>query len=86
VPELLRLLRDIVIPPPGDTGLTGCTGRTDDAATSTAPARPTSAGTPTPIQNHDHNELQLPYQSGFLIPQLSIHARCGWYQRALEWR
>jgi hypothetical protein len=41
VPELLRLLRDTVIPPPGETGLTGCTGRPGHAATSTAPAKPT---------------------------------------------
>ena len=60
VPELLRLLRGIVIPRPGETGCTGCTGRTGDAATSTAPAKPTNAGTPTPRQHHDHNELQLP--------------------------
>ena len=33
VPELLRLLRNIVIPPPGETGTTGCTGRPGDAAT-----------------------------------------------------
>jgi SRSO17 transposase len=30
------------------------------AATSTAPAKPTNAGTPMPRQHHDHNELQLP--------------------------
>ena len=60
VPEMLRLLRDIVIPPPGGTGPTGCTGRPGDAATSTAPAKPTGAGTPTPRQRYDHNELQLP--------------------------
>ncbi len=45
---------------PGATGPTGCTGPPGDAATSTAPARHTSAGTPTPRQHHDHNELQLP--------------------------
>jgi hypothetical protein len=45
----------------GETGPTGCTGPPGDATTSTAPARPTSAGTPTPRQDHDHNELQLPY-------------------------
>jgi hypothetical protein len=60
IPELLRLLRGTVIPPPRETGPTGCTGRTGAAATSTAPARPTIAGTPTPRQHHDHNELQLP--------------------------
>ena len=48
VPELLWLLRDHVIPPPGETGPTGCTGRTGAAATSTAPAKPTNAGTPPP--------------------------------------
>jgi hypothetical protein len=41
---------------------TGCTGQPGDAATSTAPAKPTNAGIPTPRQHHDHNELQLPYQ------------------------
>ena len=45
---------------PAGTGPTGCTGRNGAAATSTAPARPTGAGTPTPRQHHDHNELQLP--------------------------
>jgi len=45
----------------GATGPTGCTGQIGDAATSTAPAKPTNAGTPTPRQHHDHNELQLPY-------------------------
>ena len=60
VPELLRLLRDIIIPRPGETGPTGCTGRTGGAATSTAPAKPTSAGTPMPRQHHGYNELQLP--------------------------
>jgi SRSO17 transposase len=50
IPELLRLLRGTVIPPPRETGPTGCTGRTGAAATSTAPARPTIAGTPTPRQ------------------------------------
>jgi hypothetical protein len=59
VPELLWLLRDTVIPPPGKTGPTGCTGQPGDAATSTAPAWRTDAGTPTPRQHHDHNELQL---------------------------
>ncbi len=33
----------------GATGPTGCTGRTGDAATSTAPAKPASAGMPTPL-------------------------------------
>jgi hypothetical protein len=42
---------------PGATGPAGCTGPPGDAATSTAPARPASAGTPTPRQRHDHNEL-----------------------------
>jgi len=31
-------------------------------ATSTTPAGPTNAGTPTPRLQHDHNELQPPYQ------------------------
>jgi hypothetical protein len=60
VPELLRLLRDIVISPPRRDGPTGCTGRPGDAATSTAPAKPTAAGSPAPRQHHHHNELQLP--------------------------
>jgi hypothetical protein len=65
VPELLRLLHDTVIPPPRrDPGPTGCTGRNGDAATSTAPAKLTRAGTPTPREHHDHNELQLPYMTG----------------------
>ena len=48
VPELLRLLRDTVIPRPGETSPAGCTGPPGDAATSTAPAKPASAGTPAP--------------------------------------
>ena len=40
----------------------GCSTLAALAATSTAPARPTNAGTPTRKQHHDHNELQLPYQ------------------------
>jgi hypothetical protein len=40
---------------PGVTGPTGCTGRPCDAATSTAPAKPTNAGTHAPRQHHDHN-------------------------------
>jgi hypothetical protein len=47
-------------PRPGETSPTGCTGPPGDAATSTAPAKPTNAGMPTPRQHHDHNELQLP--------------------------
>jgi SRSO17 transposase len=47
---------------PARPGPIGCTGQPGDAATSTAPAKPTNAGTPTPRQHHDHNELQLPYQ------------------------
>ena len=60
IPELLRLLRDIIIPPPGETGPTGRTGRPGYAATSTAPAKPTTAGTPVPRRHRDQNELQLP--------------------------
>jgi len=41
---------------------TGCTGRPGDAATGTAPAKPTNAGTPMPMQHRDHNELQPAYQ------------------------
>jgi hypothetical protein len=48
--------------------------RQQDAATSTAPASPTNAGTPTPRQHNDHNELQLPYLTG------SCH--CWWYRCA----
>jgi SRSO17 transposase len=40
VPELLRLLRDVVIRHPVGTGPTGCTGRNGAGATSTAPAGP----------------------------------------------
>jgi hypothetical protein len=57
-PHRLQHLRDTVIPPPRRDRPAGCTGRPGDAATSTAPAKPTSAGTPTPRQHHDHSELQ----------------------------
>ena len=45
---------------PGATGPTGGTGPLGDDAISTAPAKPINAGTITPTQHHDHNELQLP--------------------------
>jgi SRSO17 transposase len=38
---------------PGETGPTGCTGRPGAAATSTAPAKRTDAGTPTRRQHRD---------------------------------
>ena len=77
VPELLRLLRVTVIPPPRRDRPTGCTGPPGDAATSTAPAKPTNAGTPTPRQHHDHNELQLPYQGPNGEPFTSRFASAG---------
>jgi hypothetical protein len=61
IPELLRLLRDTVIPPPRRDRPHRLHWSTCAAATSTAPA---NAGTPTPRRRHDHNELQLPYQFG----------------------
>jgi hypothetical protein len=72
VPGLLRLLRDIVIPRPGETGPTGCTGPPGGAATSTAPAKPTSAGMPTPRQHHDHNEPQLPTRQDIEMRRLAV--------------
>ena len=60
VPELLRLLRGTVIPPPRRDRPAGCAGHPGGDATSTALARPTNAGMPTPRPQHDHNELQLP--------------------------
>src|SRR5262249_10090546 len=47
---------------PGGTGPTSCTGHIGGDATSTTPAKPTNAGMPTPRPQHDHNELQPPYQ------------------------
>ena len=72
VPELLRLLRDTVIPPPRRDQPTGCTGPPGDAATSTAPAKPASAGMPTPKQHHDHNELQLPTRQDIERRRLAV--------------
>jgi SRSO17 transposase len=60
IPELLRLLRGAVIPRPARTSPTASTGPPGDDATTTAPDKPTSAGTPTPRQHSDYNELQLP--------------------------
>ena len=64
IPELVRLLRDTVIPPPCQdktwTRPTAGTGHNGDAATNTAHARLISAGTPTPTPHHDHNDLQPP--------------------------
>ena len=83
VPELLRLLRDTVIPRPGETGPTGCTGPPGGAATSTAPAKPTSAGMPTPRQHHDHNELQLPARQHIERRRLAVlSAVCPGHVRA----
>ena len=62
VPELLRLLRGTVIPPPRRDRVHRLHWSAWHAATSTAPDKPTNAGTPTPKQHHDH-ELQLPYLS-----------------------
>jgi hypothetical protein len=59
VPELLRLCATSSSQRPGETGPTGGTGRPGDAATSTAPATPNSAGTPTPTQHHDHDDLKF---------------------------
>ena len=47
--DLLRQVK------PEEDAPTGCTGPPGDAATSTTPAKPTSAGMPTPRQHHDHN-------------------------------
>jgi SRSO17 transposase len=59
VPELLRQLRGTVIPEPAATGRTVTPGRCGDAATSTAPGKPTSDGMPTPTRRHG-NDLHLP--------------------------
>jgi hypothetical protein len=73
--ELRRSIRERG---PGETGPTGCTGQPGDAATSTAPATPTSAGTPAPRQHHHHSELssavrgEAPKQASPAVP----HA--GW--------
>jgi hypothetical protein len=72
VPELLRLLCDTVIPRPGETSLTGCTGPSGDAATSTAPAKPTSAGTPRPGQHYDHSGPQLPTRQDIERRRLAV--------------
>jgi len=69
IPELLRLLRDVVIPPPRRDRTHRLHWSACDAATSTAPARPTSAGTPTPRQHHDHDfRSQLSWQVPVLLP------------------
>jgi hypothetical protein len=72
VPELLRLLRASSSRRPGETGPTGCTGRTGGAATSTAPAKPINAGTPTPRQHHDHTEPQLPARQDIERRRLAV--------------
>jgi hypothetical protein len=60
IPELLRLLSGTVIPQPRPvTRPTVTAGPPGDDTTSTWPAGPTSAGTPTPTRHRDH-ELQLP--------------------------
>ena len=74
VPELLRLLRILSSRRPGVTGPTGCTGRTGDAATSTAPAKPTNARTPTPRQHRDVTEQRVRYRPGC---EMAVSARLG---------
>ena len=54
-----------------------CTGPRRDAATSTAPATATRAGTRTPRQHHDHNELQLPYQPKAGLAELTMGGIVG---------
>lgn len=60
VPELPRQLRGTSSPSPAATRRTATPGRCGDAATSTAPSKPTSDGTPTLTRSHG-NDLQLPY-------------------------
>jgi SRSO17 transposase len=50
----------------------GCTGPPGGAATSTAPAKPTSAGRPTPRQHRDDNELQLPTRQDIKRRRLAV--------------
>ncbi len=57
IPEMLRMLRGTVIPPPRRTTPTASTGRNGDAATSTEPAKPTGAGMPTQMPHRDYNDL-----------------------------
>ncbi len=59
IPELVRLLRDTVIPPPQRDRahrLHWSTWRRRHQHR----AKPTNAGTTMPRQHHDHNELQPP--------------------------
>ena len=44
----------------------------NDAATSTAPAKLTSAGMPTPGQHHDDNGLQLPARQDIKRRRLAV--------------
>ncbi|MET7685619.1 transposase [Streptomyces sp. NPDC005423] len=65
-PELLRLLRSLVLPP-GATPTTSCPGPAGADTTNTEPEPATSPGTPTPTQcpdqhqYHPDHELQLPW-------------------------
>jgi hypothetical protein len=56
----------------GETSPTDCTGPPGDAATSTAPAKPTSAGMPAPRQHYDHNELQPPTGQHIEMRRLAV--------------
>jgi hypothetical protein len=62
VPELLRLLRDVVIPPPRRDRAYGLHWSEWRRRHQCRAAKPTGTGTPMPKQRHDHNELQLLYQ------------------------
>jgi hypothetical protein len=61
VPELLRLLRDTVIPPPRRDRPHRLHWSTWRRRHQHRARQATNAGTPTPRRHHDHNELQLPY-------------------------
>ena len=70
------LLRDIVIPaaPARPGAPAALVGLAAPPPAQLSTAKPTNAGTPTPRQRHDHNELQVPYQSRYGYQEKNSHA------------
>jgi len=72
VPGLLRLLRDIVIPPPRRDRPHRLHWSTWRRRYQHRARQPTSAGMPMPRQRHDHNEPQLPTRQDIEMRRLAV--------------
>jgi hypothetical protein len=84
VPELLRLLRDIVIPPPRRDRAHRLHWSDWRRRHQHRARELTDAGTPTPSQHHDHNELQLPELTAVVSRWLLRNVTAGTQNRCLR--